>query len=294
MILDRKEREFLSTLSLRRATGTLPSHRPRVQHFYPRSPCGERQCTRLHPSPADTHFYPRSPCGERRYNNNNYVVTRGFLSTLSLRRATAGDALADLRKWISIHALLAESDTRKIRIFDNIFYFYPRSPCGERRFLAKPASTLQKHFYPRSPCGERQQRHRNKLSRNHNFYPRSPCGERQHPFCAPPINMNNFYPRSPCGERPVTARIIDPTFDFYPRSPCGERQYWVGGYGTANNFYPRSPCGERRCRKTGSTAVTNFYPRSPCGERLTPARILSRLLLISIHALLAESDGKTV
>ena len=34
----------------------------------------------------------------------------------------------------------------------------------------------------------------------------------------------------------------------------------------------------------------HFYPRSPCGERLTPARILSRLSLISIHALLAESD----
>ena len=38
----------------------------------------------------------------------------------------------------------------------------------------------------------------------------------------------------------------------------------------------------------------NFYPRSPCGERpLTPARISSRLL-ISIHALLAESDTSEV
>ena len=55
---------FLSTLSLRRATST--------EDF----------------DSSTTHFYPRSPCGERRYNNNNYVVTRGFLSTLSLRRAT--------------------------------------------------------------------------------------------------------------------------------------------------------------------------------------------------------------
>ena len=259
---------FLSTLSLRRATNEVLSLvHVSVISIHALLAESDRYAA-LTPPESSAFLSTLSLRRATVYPIASQSSRHPFLSTLSLRRATAGDALADLRKWISIHALLAESDTRKIRIFDNIFYFYPRSPCGERRFLAKPASTLQKHFYPRSPCGERQQRHRNKLSRNHNFYPRSPCGERQHPFCAPPINMNNFY----------------------PRSPCGERQYWVGGYGTANNFYPRSPCGERRCRKTGSTAVTNFYPRSPCGERLTPARILSRLLLISIHALLAESD----
>ena len=34
----------------------------------------------------------------------------------------------------------------------------------------------------------------------------------------------------------------------------------------------------------------NFYPRSPCGERLTLIQKLAHLCLISIHALLAESD----
>ena len=33
-----------------------------------------------------------------------------FLSTLSLRRATSGHEQAPYRVWISIHALLAESD----------------------------------------------------------------------------------------------------------------------------------------------------------------------------------------
>ena len=33
-----------------------------------------------------------------------------------------------------------------------------------------------------------------------------------------------------------------------------------------------------------------FYPRSPCGERLLHAVDKLRLLVISIHALLAESD----
>ena len=38
---------------------------------------------------------------------------------------------------ISIHALLAESDF--LNIFRRVlaFYFYPRSPCGERLFLLR-------------------------------------------------------------------------------------------------------------------------------------------------------------
>ncbi len=154
MILDRKEREFLSTLSLRRATGTLPSHRPRVQHFYPRSPCGERQCTRrLHPSPADTHFYPRSPCGERLPVMHWQTCASGFLSTLSLRRDATPEKSESLTTYfISIHALLAESDV----------------------FLQSPLPRCKSISIHALPCGERQQRHRNKLSRNHNFYPRSP------------------------------------------------------------------------------------------------------------------------
>ena len=81
--------EFLSTLSLRRATGN-PARRP----------TGRR------------HFYPRSPCGERlgAYDPTAWGVE--FLSTLSLRRATARRASRQQPAGISIHALLAESDNR--------------------------------------------------------------------------------------------------------------------------------------------------------------------------------------
>ena len=57
--------------------------------FYPRSPCGER------PSSAPTlpscrcYFYPRSPCGERPISARYVFSFMKFLSTLSLRRATA-------------------------------------------------------------------------------------------------------------------------------------------------------------------------------------------------------------
>ena len=57
------------------------------------------------------YFYPRSPCGERLTNVVSSAGTMGFLSTLSLRRATVNTADKEARKrLISIHALLAESD----------------------------------------------------------------------------------------------------------------------------------------------------------------------------------------
>ena len=84
---------------------------------------------------------------------------------------------------ISIHALLAESDFMFSVVFylENIFlstlslrrattcgggwneqprYFYPRSPCGERR-LNINGPLKAGHFYPRSPCGERHKEDKN-------------------------------------------------------------------------------------------------------------------------------------
>ncbi len=60
---------------------------------------------------------------------------------------------------------------------------------------------------------------------------------------------------------------------------------------TLIDFYPRSPCGERLLLSLLSRAVRiNFYPRSPCGERPAIDVFLAVWAVISIHALLAESD----
>ena len=80
---------FLSTLSLRRATLCPKNGRKRHNNFYPRSPCGER------------HRKAKNP--ER---------CKKFLSTLSLRRATGYTDYIKPRNGISIHALLAESDSK--------------------------------------------------------------------------------------------------------------------------------------------------------------------------------------
>ena len=127
-------------------------------------------------------FYPRSPCGERQYGAGVPVSPEEFLSTLSLRRATAVQEQAQATIYISIHALLAESDDDFFACGLNPKHFYPRSPCGERhpmtgdpRFqflisihalLAESDSVRRKpkallgNFYPRSPCGERPTRKR--------------------------------------------------------------------------------------------------------------------------------------
>ena len=87
---------------------------PSPPYFNPRSPCGERPVsTRECPSPP--YFNPRSPCGERPEAAIKDALNITFQSTLSLRRAT-GEVLQRLPfGFISIHALLAESDRRSQR-----------------------------------------------------------------------------------------------------------------------------------------------------------------------------------
>ena len=102
--------QFLSTLSLRRATCIPAAYVLHSMYFYPRSPCGERLKKPLNQRQACLHFYPRSPCGERRHFISEDVSYSIFLSTLSLRRATHP---------VTVLVCIIED-------------FYPRSPCGER------------------------------------------------------------------------------------------------------------------------------------------------------------------
>ena len=100
-----------------------------------------------------------------------------------------------------------------------------------------------------------------------------------------------FYPRSPCGERPGIQRLVALLRQFLStlslrRATAAKAARGRGG----PYFYPRSPCGERQLRYPSRPGKINFYPRSPCGERLYTDLNSSYGVLISIHALLAESD----
>ena len=129
--------------------------------------------------------------------------------------------------FISIHALLAESDVAPVLAVGRAGYFYPRSPCGERQALAYEViawndisihALLAESDHPRVSG----------TAPHIYFYPRSPCGERLRFFgfagclilflstlslrrATPPSMIRkpttgHFYPRSPCGERPHNTR----------------------------------------------------------------------------------------
>ena len=190
-------------------------------------------------------FYPRSPCGERLTNANS----------------PKSDNI------ISIHALLAESDTASSILMVAPSNFYPRSPCGERLGRLMLVMALS-DFYPRSPCGERPVT----IWLGYvylDFYPRSPCGERQgrvlQDITPAGISIHALLAESDC----KTCRKSSLRQNFYPRSPCGERPLPSGLQCGSTYFYPRSPCGERQ-----------NVPDCACTETQ-----------ISIHALLAESDA---
>ena len=79
---------------------------------------------------------------------------------------------------------------------------------------------------------------------------------------------------------------------FNPRSPCGERRPTRRQPLRTRYFNPRSPCGERRLASLRTNCwIANFNPRSPCGERPALVEPGCGVGNISIHALLAESDG---
>ena len=152
------QKEKHSMLSLRRATFRRQRARRGPQHFYPRSPCGERRCQTL------------SDCRYTAISIHALLAE----SDNSLLTSVVSSA-------ISIHALLAESDhapSHNPCLHNN---FYPRSPCGERQLAARDDSIMfvflstlslrratfsagresdtKENFYPRSPCGERPLRH---------------------------------------------------------------------------------------------------------------------------------------
>ena len=104
--------------------------------------------------------------------------------------------------------------------------------------------------------------------------------------------MLDFYPRSPCGERLVALRYALGIARFL--STLSLRRATIFSLPLVLIFLFLSTLSLRRAtlaalRWAGS--ASNFYPRSPCGERLPDALHQIDHKVISIHALLAESDG---
>ena len=126
-----KHNIFLSTLSLRRATGNSLSMLYNVVISI------HALLAESDPRTLLTRFFPGiflSTLSLRRATLTPSMVATliSFLSTLSLRRATASTHQERQAQHISIHALLAESDSSRHISKARSQHFYPRSPCGER------------------------------------------------------------------------------------------------------------------------------------------------------------------
>ena len=195
------QKEKHSLLSLRRATFRRQRARRGPQHFYPRSPCGERRCQTL----SDCRYTAISIHALLAESDARFKRERkgmiAFLSTLSLRRAT----------WLVSYSA------------PSLLYFYPRSPCGERRAVVHTP-----HWYGKflSTLSLRRATSLVLLERLVIWY---------------------FYPRSPCGERPLYLDTVSALASFLSTLSLRRATSSSGPFqGDQLLFYPRSPCGERR------------------------------------------------
>ena len=128
-----ESQEFLSTLSLRRATGILAiSLRIVFAEFL--STLSLRRATSAAASwfASRKYFYPRSPCGERRHPCFLWPARLRISIHALLAESDYFSGVMRQNPGISIHALLAESDSVVTAFRGSVDNFYPRSPCGER------------------------------------------------------------------------------------------------------------------------------------------------------------------
>ena len=190
---------------------------------------------------------------------------------------------------ISIHALLAESDSAYVRVTQRQRDFYPRSPCGERPFLPADRMSHQEFLStlslrratPQPPQDESSIKFLSTLS----------LRRATNSLLTRVVSSTDFYPRSPCGERQPNRCTTVPDFNFYPRSPCGERRLLMCFLLCGLSFLSTLSLRRATSSSWSATATSqHFYPRSPCGERPSQYEQEEEPLFISIHALLAESD----
>ena len=192
----------------------------------------------------------------------------GFLSTLSLRRATIEFDSRHSDQNISIHALLAESDgvCRFSRIPQPLFL----STLSLRRATAKVGSDFNdlNDFYPRSPCGER----RRKTMMD----------------CKTSKFLSTLSLRRATGIKPK--RGNESRISIHALLAESDAHCFMSSK-INTNFYPRSPCGERHFPPLLLRSIHEISIHALLAESDQNLNCTGNIrFLISIHALLAESD----
>ena len=173
-------------------------------------------------------------------------------------------------------------------------YFYPRSPCGERRWLRcwqLAARDISIHALlaesDNVACGD--------WHELRDFYPRSPCGERRagcgDVACRHKISIHALLAES--DQKRCLIRFS--TLHFYPRSPCGERPCGNAAIGTPITISIHALLAEsdRMCSRP-VTRRAQFLSTLSLRRATHRHGFQKQVFSISIHALLAESDHSTL
>ena len=237
------------------------------RHFYPRSPCGERPFNQIISTNKHVNFYPRSPCGERQAYSKIIFFALYFYPRSPCGERHLTNYHFTLLFYISIHALLAESDflNRRFRAVHNAFL----STLSLRRATRKSQSS------------------------------RAGIGISIHALLAE-SDLQNW--RKPHGQktflstlslRRATSKRFPPMCSirhFYPRSPCGERLHY-DNYNlhcveiSIHALLAESDLSPKAENESNRISIHALLAES---DRFQAADISTKR--ISIHALLAESD----
>ena len=184
-----------------------------------------------------------------------------------MRRATTYLDNKTTQQAISIHALLAESDSRAKTIPAEVSHFYPRSPCGERRYrsgVPVVGRSISIHAL---------------------------LAESDYDGLIASANFCRFLSTLSLRRATVTFELYNNLCqDFYPRSPCGERLCaFTSLFGV---FLFLSTLSLRRATLLSSFII--IYAKISIHALLAESDVgdvwACRWPDISIHALLAESD----
>ena len=263
------QKEKHSMLSLRRATFRRQRARRGPQHFYPRSPCGERRC-----------------------------------QTLSDCRYTA----------ISIHALLAESDSLPFIINSLFKIFLSTLSLRRATWLVSYSAPSLLYFYPRSPCGERRQ-HRQSNPAGHRISIHALLAESDQLLLDRGLTRDDISIHALLAESDTTFSGTVHRKEISIHALLAESDQLLLDRGlTRDDISIHALLAESDTTFSGtvhrkeisihallaesdlcrccvrSCSWHYFYPRSPCGERRGTYVSASPANVISIHALLAESD----
>ena len=212
-------------------------------------------------------FNPRTPCGVRLPGTSRRLPRTKFQSTHSLRSATRVELLVGCQVAVSIHALLAECDTKNVPSEIPSMRFNPRTPCGVRPGSERPAGYLQMFQSThslRSATNDFRMNIRQPAVSIHALL--AECdggGRRTFP------GLLCFNPRTPCGVRPASLVRMTPTPQFqstHSLRSATQGGKWLFALSTVSIHALLAECDTTR--RPQNHGIMSFNPRTPCGVRL--------------------------